>query len=74
MTAAALDLVRVLPVAFVARCAVALVELVVAAAILSGSVVIGHELHEWRAWYGDPTTTHLWAPTPQPSESPVVEP
>lgn len=71
---AALTLARALPFAFVARCAVALAEIAIAAVILSGSVVIGHELHEWRSWYGDPATTHPWAPTPQPSDSPVAEP
>lgn len=72
--AAALTLVRALPVAFAGRCAVALAEIAIAAAILSGAVVVGHDLREWRAWYGDPATTHPWAPTAAPASGPVAEP
>lgn len=71
---AALTILRAFPVAFVARCAVALVEIALAAAIVSGSVVVGHALREWRSWYWAPTTTHPWTATPLPSDSPVAEP
>ena len=63
----ALTLVRLLPLAFFGRLAVALSEIAVAAVLVSGSVVLGHELNDWRAWYADPGTEHPWAPTPKPS-------
>ncbi len=62
-------LVRRLPWALLERLAIASVEVAVAATILSGSVVIGHALRDWRAWYWDPATTHPWAPTPLPRET-----
>lgn len=68
----AFTLVRLFPAAFLGRLATALVEIVVAAAILSSSVVIGHELQAWRDWYGAPGTAHPWAPTPAPSAAPEV--
>jgi hypothetical protein len=33
------------------RLAMALTELTVAAAILVGAIVVGHDLREWRTWY-----------------------
>jgi hypothetical protein len=66
----ALTLVRLFPAAFLGRLATAFVEIVVAAAILSSSVVIGHQLHAWRDWYGAPGIAHPWAPTPVPSAAP----
>ncbi|HZP95951.1 MAG TPA: hypothetical protein VFC31_06410 [Candidatus Limnocylindria bacterium] len=71
---AAITLVRLLPTRLVARVALAAVEVGVAAAILSGSIVIGHELREWRAWYWAPAMTHPWAPTSTPSAFPLSEP
>ena len=62
---------RLAPWAFLGRLGVAAVELVMAAVILSGSVVVGHALKDWRAWYWDPATTHPWAPTVAPSATPV---
>jgi hypothetical protein len=45
-------------------------ELTVAAAVIFGAVVVGHELREWREWY--------WALPPTfdeaPSAPPVTEP
>ncbi len=67
---AALVLARSFP--FLGRCAVAFIELVVAAAIIVGSVVVGHDLAAFRAWYSAPTTIHHWVPMPQPST--VAEP
>ena len=61
----ALALVRVLPFAFFGRLAVAFAEIVVACVLVSGSVVLGHDLSDWRAWYWDADTTHPWAPTPK---------
>lgn len=62
----ALAFVRVLPLPFFGRLALAFAEIVVAGVLVSGSVVLGHDLKEWRAWYWDPQTTHPWAPTPTP--------
>ena len=62
---------EVLP--FSGRLAIAFVELVLAAIVLSGSVVLGHELKSWREWYYDPATEHPWAPTPRPSPAPEVD-
>lgn len=65
----AVTLVRLLPWALAGRLATAFVEIAVAVVILSGSVVIGHELRAWRAWYADPATNRPWAPTPVPSQT-----
>ena len=70
----ALTLVRLLPARPLARLAVAFVELSIAAVVLSGSVILGHELREWREWYGDAGTVHPWAPTPKPSPVPAAAP
>ena len=67
-------LVRAFPWAFFGRLGTAFVEIVIAAVILSTSIVMGHELRDWRTYYGDMNTTHPWAPTPAPSASPVAEP
>lgn len=55
------------------RVAIACAEIALAAAVLIGSVVVGHELREWRAWYGDPGTAHPWAPTPARTVSAAPE-
>jgi hypothetical protein len=36
---------------FVGRVCMALTELAVAAAIIVGAIVVGHDLREWRTWY-----------------------
>lgn len=36
---------------FVGRLATALVELTLAAVVLVGAIVVGHDLREWREWY-----------------------
>jgi len=69
----ALALTRLLPLPFFGRLARAFVEIVIAGLILSGSVVVGHWLAEWHAWYGDPATEHPWAPTPPPRPVPEVD-
>lgn len=71
---AALALVRLLPARPLGRAALTLLELSLAALLLSGSVIAGHELREWRAWYGDPSTLHPWAPTPRPSPTGIATP
>ena len=65
---------QVLP--FTGRLSIALAEIVLASAALVGSVILGHELKEWRDWYWDPSTPRLWEPTPRPTASPIeaVEP
>ncbi len=60
-------LVRLVPWVFLGRLGAAVAEIAVAAVIVSGSVVVGHALRDWRAWYGDPAVTHPWAPTVAPS-------
>jgi hypothetical protein len=60
----------VFPTAFVGRLLQASVEIVLAAVVLSGSIVVGHDLKEWREWYADPGTAHPWAPTPAPNAEP----
>ena len=67
----ALALTRLLPLPFFGRLTLAFLEIVIAGLILSGSVVVGHWLAEWHAWYGDPATEHPWAPSPKPT--PVIE-
>jgi len=56
---------RALP--FTGRLGIAFTEIVLAAAVLIGSVILGHDLKEWRDWFWDQETTHPWAPTPRPS-------
>src|SRR6266850_2410450 len=63
----ALALVRLLPWLFLGRLAAAFVEISAAVVILCGSVVVGHFLGEWRAWYSDPATGHPWSPSAKPS-------
>ena len=36
---------------FVSHLVMLLTELAVAAAILIGAIVVGHDLREWRTWY-----------------------
>jgi hypothetical protein len=68
----ALALVRLLPWPFLGRLSVALCEITAATVVLCGSVVVGHFLAEWRAWYGDPATGHSWAPSAKPSAAAAV--
>ena len=66
--------VRALPWAFAGRLTIAFVEIVLATIILSTSIVLGHEMRDWRTWYSDANTAHPWAPTRAPTISPVAEP
>ncbi|MDO8506013.1 MAG: hypothetical protein Q7S41_00225 [Candidatus Limnocylindria bacterium] len=68
-----LALVRLLPLGVARRLAIAFVEIVLAVVVLTGSVVVGHDLREWRTWYGDPGTAHAWAPTPAPTATAAPE-
>ena len=65
-------LVRALPWALCGRLTTAFVEIVLAFAVVSTSIVLGHELRDWRTWYAD--TAHPWAPTRAPIVSPIAEP
>ena len=58
-------------VGFLERCAIALVEMTLAAAVIVGAIVVGHELREWREWY--PQAGHPWLETPAPATE-VKEP
>src|SRR3954470_20021029 len=64
-----LAIARSLPWPFAWRLGLALAEVVLAAATLVGSVIVGHELSLWRDWYGNPATPKIWAPTARPSSS-----
>lgn len=65
-------LVRALPWAFCGRLAMAFVEITLAAIILSTSIVMGHELRDWRTFYAG--ANKPWAPTHAPLVSPIAEP
>jgi hypothetical protein len=43
---------------FGARRVIAFVELTLAAAVIAGAIVVGHDLREWRDWY--PNAYHPW--------------
>src|SRR5436853_521302 len=58
----AATLVRLLPLALLARVAMTLTQIVVAVIVVTGSVVLGHDLRDWRAWYAEPGTTPPFAP------------
>ena len=58
-------------VLLIERVATALVELTLAAAVIIGAIVVGHELREWREWY--PQADHPWLETPAPATE-VKEP
>ena len=68
---AAETLVGLFPWSFTLRLTSALVEIVLAAVLLSTSVVVGHELRDWRTWYAD--ANHPWAPTARPTVFPSRE-
>ena len=72
--ASVIALVRTVPWAFFGRLSMAFVEIALAAVILSTSIVLGHEMRDWRTWYSDANTAHPWAPTRTPIVSPVAEP
>ena len=72
--ASLIALIRVFPWAFLGRLSMALVEIALAVVILSTSIVLGHEMRDWRTWYSDGNTAHPWAPTRAPIVSPVAEP
>ena len=58
-------------VPFAGRLLIAFVELALAAAVIAGAIVVGHDLREWRDWY--PTAYHPWTDTQQQTTE-VTEP
>jgi hypothetical protein len=56
---------------FGGRLVIAFVELTLAAAVLAGAIVVGHDLREWRDWY--PSAYHPWTDV-QRSTIEVTEP
>jgi hypothetical protein len=56
---------------FAGRLVIAFVELALAAAVIAGAIVVGHDLREWRDWY--PTAYHPWTDTQQQTTE-VTEP
>jgi capsid protein len=56
---------------FVSRLVTAFVELTLAAAVIAGAIVVGHDLREWRDWY--PNAYHPWIDTQRPTTE-VSEP
>jgi hypothetical protein len=53
------------------RLVIAFVELTLAAAVIVGAIVVGHDLREWRDWY--PNAYHPWTDTGQQTTE-VTEP
>ena len=56
---------------FISRLVTAFVELTLAAAVIAGAIVVGHDLREWRDWY--PTAYHPWTDV-QRQATEVIEP
>jgi hypothetical protein len=56
---------------FVGRLVTAFVELTLAAAVIVGAIVVGHELRGWRDWY--PNAYHPWLDGQRPTTE-VTEP
>jgi hypothetical protein len=56
---------------FGGRLVTAFVELTLAAAVILGAIVVGHDLREWRDWY--PTAYHPWLDVQRPTTE-VTEP
>jgi capsid protein len=56
---------------FVSRLVTAFVELALAAAVIAGAIVVGHDLREWRDWY--PSAYHPWTDGQRPTTE-VTEP
>jgi len=67
-------LVRAFPWAFFGRLSMAFIEIALTVVILSTSIVLGHEMRDWRTWYSNSNTAHPWAPTRPPMVGPVAEP
>ena len=57
------------PTPFAGRLVIAFVELTLAAAVIVGAVVVGHDLREWRDWY--PTAYHPWTDVQRQATEPI---
>jgi len=68
----AVGLVRLLPWPFLGRLGIAFTEITLSVVVLSGSIVVGHELKAWREWFWDAETAHPWAPSARPSPTALV--
>jgi hypothetical protein len=55
---------------FAGRLATAFIEVVLAAAVIVGAIVVGHDLREWRDWYKD--AYHPWLAGPRPASEVTV--
>ena len=53
---------------FGGRLVTAFVELTLAAAVIVGAIVVGHDLREWRDWY--PTAYHPWTDVQRQASEP----
>ena len=53
---------------FAGRLVIAFVELTLAAAVIAGAIVVGHDLREWRDWY--PTAYHPWTDVQRQASEP----
>jgi hypothetical protein len=56
---------------FGGRLVTGFVELTLAAAVIVGAIVVGHDLREWRDWY--PNAYHPWLDGQRPTTE-VTEP
>ena len=54
---------------FGGRLVIAFVELALAAAVIAGAIVVGHDLREWRDWY--PTAYHPWTDVQRHASEPT---
>jgi hypothetical protein len=54
---------------FAGRLVIAFVELTLAAVVVVGAIVVGHDLREWRDWY--PTAYHPWTDVQQQATEPT---
>ena len=54
---------------FGGRLVIALVEITLAAAVMVGAIVVGHDLREWRDWY--PTAYHPWTDVQRHASEPT---
>ena len=54
---------------FAGRLVIAFVEITLAAAVMVGAIVVGHDLREWRDWY--PTAYHPWTEVQRHASEPT---
>ncbi len=54
---------------FLGNLVAAFVEITLAAAVIVGAIVVGHDLREWRDWY--PTAYHPWSDGQRHATEPI---